>query len=296
MTNHNKYLQNTLLLLMVLFATSLQANRANASGWHTSANVYITGGQYQNSDLRKEALSTNMQISTNYLELWGINFRAGYSDFVFHQASDNIEQSEYGFRFYKNIYSDSANGVFTLLLGNYWISGKKIDTTVAIYPEITYLNYSKTFFLGLGYANSQYGNTKNPQLRVNQLSATLGFALFTPNLWFNLKNTFIIYDEQSKYAAQPALSWFIPKKSRLYPSILTIGGLIGKRSYAVEQETMLIYNIPDEQQYSYFTSAQWNLTDSSHFSLTIGSETYNEDTNNNNYQYNYINGGLSVTW
>ena len=287
----DNFLRTGLLLSIILLA-----NPSYASTWYTNTGISITNGQYKKSELRKEAFSTSLQVGFSYLEQWGINFRAAYSSFIFKQGINDIKQNEYGARFYKSIFSDSANGTFTLLLGNYWINGKDIDTTITIYPEITYLNRSKSFLIGLGYANSQYNNSNNLSFRADQLSATVGFTPMTRSLWINIKNYLITFNNETQYAMQPTLSWFIPKSIRIYPSILSIGGLIGERSYAVEQETMLTYNISDEQQYSYFASAQWSLTDNSHFSLTIGSEVYHDDTNNNNYQYNYINGGLSAIW
>jgi len=279
-----------------LLATTVFISSSYASTWYTNAGISITNGQYKKSKLRKEAFSTSLQFGFSYLEQWGINFRTAYSSFIFKQEISTIKQNEYGARFYKNIFSDSANGTFTLILGNYWINGKDIDTTITIYPEITYLNRSKSFLIGLGYANSQYNNSNKLLFRTDQLSATLGFTPLTRSLWINIKSYLITFNNETHYASQPTLSWFIPKSNWLYPSILSIGGLIGKRSYAVEQETMLTYNVSDVQQYSYFASAKWNLTDNSHFSMTAGSETYHDITNNNNYQYNYINGSLSAIW
>jgi len=261
-----------------------------------NADFSITNGQYKDSKFRKDAFSADLQLGASYLEQWGVNFRAGTSTFAFNNKSDSIEQNEYGVRFFKNIYSDSASGVITLILGKYWINGDKIDPTTVYNPELTFLNHSKSLLLGLGYANSKYGENRNTALFVNQYSATLGFKLLFNNLWMNIKGMLINYGNNPFYSAQPTLSWLITNKNRLYPSTLSFGGLLGKRSYAVEQERMLTYNISDVQQYSYFTSVLWHLSDNRYFSISAGSETLKDSTSNTNYQYNYINGGLSIIW
>jgi len=267
-----------------------------AEMWYFNAGVNVSGGQYQQSELRKNAFSSSTQLGLHYLERWGLNFRTAFLRFNFHDSNNNIQQNEVGFRLYKNIFSDWPKGTFTLLLGNYWVIGPDVDTTRVLYPEINYLNPTKSVSLGVGYANSIYSGITNPSFTVNQFTGTLGFSVFTKRFWFNLKNYLIQHDGLSYYTGQPSFVWYLPRSSRFIPSRLIVGGAIGKRVYAVEQETMLVYNTPDVQKGSIFSSVQWRLTDYFFFSLTMGAEYFNAQTNQKRYQYSFANSSVSAFW
>ena len=296
-----KYVIKLKLLFFLLFP--LSSTTLSADGpWYSSISVDVTHGTYSsaagsnNTNNLNKSTATSILYDISYLERYGFTLKATQSTFSYNDKTPNFLQNKFSFLFHQKSSFDSIKGSINSSLSTFSVTEADTAPTFAIYPEFYYLNYSQTILLGGGYAYSTYGGQGNNGEKINQYTASLGFVPYFKNIWLASKNYYIENQNQTYTAYSIKLNVKVNQSSRLLPKNYLIGILTGTRQYAIEQDTLLIYNTEDIQSDSYFVSARWNMVDNGYLAITAGTEQYESPSNNQKYNYNFINASIFFTW
>jgi len=275
---------------------------AESADWQVKSDVQGSYGKYSGSIKRKSLLSAGAIISADYLEKGGFSLGGNYTKLTFNAGSNLNQQSVYGSIHY-NVYLDALPGPLTLRLDGHGINNNdttgNTDNVKVIAPQISFLNYSKTFYIDLGYARSSYKNN----LTVDQWTPTLGMGFNDGADWLQVRGYFIKPSNKLRAqnvsrtsAADVKLTHWLAPDAWLGLEKVQLAGLFGDRIYAVDGDAAAVYNLADVQKGSVSLALQWKLSQSLHLMLAAGNERYLDNTINDSYnnRYAYIN--LSTQW
>ncbi len=281
----------------------VQGNALAESGdWQVKADTQGSYGKYSGSIKRKSLLSVGAIVSADYLEQGGFSLGGNYTKLTFNAGSTLNQQSVYGSIHY-NVYLDALSGPLTLRVDGHGINNNdatgNTDNVNVIAPQISFLNYSKTFYIDLGYARSSYKNN----LTVDQWTPTLGMGFNDGADWLQVRGYFI--KPSNKLRAQNVsrtsaadvkwMHWLAPD-AWLGLEKVQLAGLFGDRIYAVDGDAAAVYNLADVQKGSLSLALQWRLSQSLHLMLAGGNEQYLDKTINDSYNNRYAYIDLSTQW
>ena len=293
----NKVLKHITHLVFIFLSTSSIAI-ASDDFWYSSISFDATYGTY--SETEADQFNTNSSISLlydlSYLERFGLALKATQSLFTYNDNSPNLSENKFALLIHNNSSFDLLKGTINSSLATFSVSGINSISTFAVSPEFYYLNNSQTFLFGGGYAYSSYGGQGNSKTNINQYTASLGFTPYFKNVWITSKSYYIENKNQTNIAHSIKLNVKTTQTSRVLPKNYLIGILTGTRQYAVEQDTLLIYNTEDKQTGSFFVSANWNIMDNGYIAITIGREEYASLSTMKKYNYNFINASTFISW
>jgi len=179
------------------------------------------------------------------------------------------------------------------------------DSLEIINPVLSFINYSKSFYMDIGYASSKYktSDTSVGNLEVIQWSPAIGFAFNDKYDWLQLRQYNI---ELSNDARTPGvsntsastLSWthWLKKENNETLDNITITVLTGERLYAVDHDIKKIFNLTNMQTRSYIIGGNWKKTMSNNFYVYVGYEQYKDVTENSNYNSLFVYTGITTRW
>jgi len=288
---------------LCLGMVGMQQNALAESGdWQVKADTQGSYGKYSGSIKRKSLVSAGAIISADYLEKGGFSLGGNYTKLTFNAGSTLNQQSVYGSIHY-NVYLDALPGPLTLRLDGHGINNNdatgNTDNVKVIAPQLSFLNYSKTFYIDLGYARSSYKNN----LTVDQWTPTLGMGFNDGADWLQLRGYFI--KPSNKLRAQNVsrtsaadIKWthWLAPDAWLGLEKVQLAGLFGDRIYAVDGDAAAVYNLADVQKGSLSLALQWKLSQSLHLMLAGGNERYLDKTINDSYNNRYAYIDLSTQW
>ena len=292
----------TVAALCIGMISGQGAALAESGDWQVRADTQASYGKYNGSIKRKDLVNAGVIMSADYLEKGGFSLGANYTKLTFNAGSVLNQQSIYGSLRY-NIYLDALPGPLTLRIDGHGINNNDVtgntDNVKVIAPQLSFLNYSKTFYIDLGYARSSYQNN----LTVDQWTPTLGMGFNDGADWLQVRGYFI--KPSNKLRAQntsrtsaadvkwthwlaPDAWWGLEK--------LQLSGLFGDRIYAVDGDVAAVYNLADVQKGSLSLALQWKLSPSLHLMLAAGNERYLDNAINDSYNNRYAYIDLSTQW
>lgn len=179
------------------------------------------------------------------------------------------------------------------------------DSLTIINPVLSFMNYSKTLYLDIGYAASDYdtSNTTAGNLEVSQWSPAIGFGLNDQYDWLQLRlfDTDLSSDSRTPgidHTLSASLSWTHWLKTKRFYSMhnFTVSLFVGERLYAVDHDVRKIYNLTDMQTGSIIVGANWKIDDSFNLHIYSGYEKFEDVSNNDNYNSLFIYTGISKKW
>lgn len=275
---------------------------AESGDWQVKADTQALYGTYSSSIKRKSVSSTGLIVSADYLEKGGFSLGGNYTKLKFNGGSIINQQAVYGNVRY-NVYLDALPGPLTLRLDGHAINNNdttgNTDNVTVVAPQISFLNYDKTFYIDLGYARSSYKN----DLHVQQWTPTLGFGFNEGTDWVQVRGYFINpsnalrAQNKSKTSAVDMkwTHWLNPETS-LGLEKVQISGLVGERIYAVDGDAAAVYNLADVQRGSVSLALQWRLSQAFHLMLAAGNERYLDNTINDSYNNRFAYIDLTTQW
>jgi len=293
--------------MLITFIASLicaqHTSLAAESAWSTKTDVQAIYGSYGSALSRKSITSGGLILSANYLEQGGFAFGGSYTKLAFKNVTSDINQQSYYGSMHYNVYLDAIPGPLTLRLDGHGINNNdtsgNTDNVRVVAPQLSFLNYDKTFYTDLGYAYSVYQNN----LKVHQLTPTIGFGFNALSDWVHLRGYFIkpsnalrAQGKNSTAALEAKWThWFAPGSWHRLENI-QLSGLMGERIYAVDHDAATVYNLADIQRGSISLALQWRLTETLSLMLMGGNENYLNNTASDSYsnRYGYLN--LSTQW
>jgi len=299
-------MKNKKLFMMAGLLASMMAmpqlSAAAEGDWSVKTDVQALYGNYSGSQQRSSLSSGGLILSADYLEKGGFSLAANYTRLAF-KAGNNINQQGYYANARYNFYFDALPGPITLRLDGHLINNNDItgntDNVKVIAPQISFMNYAKTFYIDFGYARSSYKNNLN----VDQFTPTLGFGFNGGADWFQVRGFFIkpsnrlrAQNKSNTAAVDVKWShWFAPGSWHGLEKI-QLGGLFGERIYAVDNDAAAVYNLADIQRGSLSLALQWRLTESLHVMLMGGNERYLNNTISDTYNNRFAYIDISKTW
>ncbi|RLL51331.1 hypothetical protein D8Y20_09600 [Mariprofundus sp. EBB-1] len=276
---------------------------AAESDWSAKADLQALYGSYSGALSRKSIASGGLILSADYLELGGFALGSSYTKLAFRNGTTDINQQSYYASLHYNLYLDVLPGPITLRLDGHAINNNdtsgNTDNVRVVAPQLSFLNYNKTFYADFGYAYSIYQNN----LKIHQFTPTLGFGFNDSADWVRLRgyviapsNALRAQNKSSTSALEAQWThWFAPDAWHKLNNI-KISGLVGERIYAVDNDAATVYNLTDVQRGSVSLALQWKLTQAVSLMLMAGNENYLNNTTADSYnnRYGYLN--LSSQW
>ena len=294
------------LVMMAGLMTGLmgmqQQSLAADGDWSVKTDVQALYGNYSGSLQRSSLSSGGLIVSSDYLDKGGFSVAANYARLAF-KTGNNINQQGYYANARYHLYVDALPGPITLQLDGHLINNNDLtgntDNVKVIAPQISFINYAKTFYIDFGYARSTYKNNLN----VNQFTPTIGFGFNGGSDWVQARGFFIkpsnrlrAQNKSSTSAADVKWShWFAPGAWHHLEKI-QLGGLFGERIYAVDNDAAAVYNLADIQRGSLSLALQWRLAESLSLMLMGGNERYLNNTIGNSYNNRFAYIDISKSW
>lgn len=179
------------------------------------------------------------------------------------------------------------------------------DSLEIFNPVLSFINYSKTFYTDISFAQSKYTSTEISvnNLTVNQWSPAIGFSLNQQYDWIQLRAHSIDLSNDARTPGTSdtrahSISWthWYEKNQASKLSHTTVTLLNGERLYGVDHESRKIYNLTDMQTGSITFGATWKRNAQSDWYLYSGYEQYKDVANNEQYNSLFIYTGITNRW
>ena len=275
---------------------------AASSDWNIQTDTQAIYGNYSGSVKRKSVAGAGVIVRADYLDTGGFSLGGNYTKLSFANGSALNQQAFYASVRY-NTYWDALPGPLTLKLDGHLINNNdataNTDNVQVIAPQLSFLNYAKTFYLDLGYAHSTYQNN----LSVQQWTPTLGLGWNAGADWLQMRGYFITPSNQARAQNKTQTTaldvkwthWLAPD-AWLGLEKVQVSGLAGERIYAVDGDAAAVYNLADIQKGSIAVAAQWRIAQHHQLMLSFGNERYLDNTINNTYDNRYAYMDVTSQW
>jgi hypothetical protein len=297
--------------------TTTPAFGQNGGDWTVRADIQGLLSAYSGTTDRDSLTNAGAFLRVEYLERGG--FTLGYSrtslsfveDGSVDVAQDNIFMSGRW-----NLTPDWARGRMTLRLDGHFISNDRssdgTEDVDVIAPQISYLNYAKTFYWDLGFSRSSYGanQTANGLRDVDQLTPTLGFGFNEQRDWVQLRAYLIQADAAQSTQGQGQasrqgyedtaaleLKWtHWPVDGLLGIDNFRLSALFGERRLPVDHDAGSVYNLADLQTGGAAAGAEWAVGERNRILLLAGFEDYDTETSNGTYRNGFMYLNFTHEW
>ena len=289
-------------LSLVVFLMLLPQVGVADEDWTVKTNLYGVYGDYSGSPVRDSFSGTGLIVSADYLDQWGGAIGVNYTNLKFKKIKNINQQAIYGSLHY-NLYPDALPGSLTIKLDGHTINNNDstgdTDNVRVVAPQLSFLNYDKTFYADIGYAYSVY--KKN--LKVHQFTPTIGFAFNQASDWLQIRGFYIdptnparSQNKNSTTAVEGKWThWFSPGAWH-HLEKMQISGLGGERIYAVDGDAAVVYNLADIQRGSGSLALQWRLPGTMRLMLMGGVENYLNNLTGNSYDNRFVFVNFSGEW
>jgi len=241
-----KLSQYSLVTLLGLSLSPL----AYADDWSGYADASLLAGAYSGSTTRTAINAYGASLNLDYLEWAGMKL-AGSQLTLTDNGIAITQQSAFASA-YLNHFCDTLGGVFKFRLDVHQADlsdGLTYQDSVRAYaPQISFLNYQKSFYMDLGYSISTY----DLGLEAKQYTPTLGFGFNQGADWLQMRGYWIDATDtvsgvvSSTQAAEFKLTHWTAPGSVF--SQYFINALVGERILAVDGDAAAIYSLADKQQ------------------------------------------------
>jgi hypothetical protein len=286
----------------VLAMTSVNAQEAPAR-WFMRADIQALYIDYSGAQLRDSLENLGFFLRADYLERGGITF--GYNRTVLNGegAGQDIEQDNVFVSGRWQTTPDWANGQITLRLDGYAIANDDAtgatDDINVIAPQVSFLNYDRTFYADLGFAESSYGDSllSSNALDVEQWTPTIGFGFNEQRDWLQLRAYLIKPSSPARAQGQDdtaalQFNWTHWTRNRfLGIDNFRYSALLGERVFAVDPDAGSVYNLNDLQTGAVSIGSEWVPGERLRLLLMIGVERYEEQNIGEEYDsaFAYLN-------
>ena len=295
-------------IIPLLFLSLVKGNAVAGEHWYMSATLNGMAGSYSGSEERDNLYSGSFWLNADYLDTFSMAFAYTGFNINFKDTGNgpfSLKQDGYAGRLQIHSFSDSLRGRMTYQLVMHGISNNDptgaTDNVTVIAPKIAYTNYSKTLYLDLEYAWSDYAN--NNGLTMQQLTPTFGFGFNDGFDFIRLRGYFISSSDSQLTQGKDAYSaasvrwthWFGPG-GFIGMDNFFVDVLGGQRIYAVDNDVFSVYNLADVQQSSALLGLSWRPSEDIDITAVGGVENYENRLISNTYSQPYIYLSLTAHW
>lgn len=295
-------------LLSYLVLLSMTTPALAGDWWTVNVTPQAVAGNYPGSPIREKINTTGAILDFQYLERFGFAVGDTHLNLQYKYNIPDLHQDAVYFSIRDYLTPDSLPGILTLRLDSYRIVGNdpthETDGTTVFSPVISFLDYTQSYYLDLGYAYSKYGNSSigNADLTISQITPTIGFSFNEQRNWLNFRfygihssNPVRSQNTTNTFGSEVTFTHYLIPNYFFTPNQIQLGAFLGKRMYAVDNTALIVYNLGDIQKNSVFAQARWNVTQHIDLILNGGNLHFNTLFNNASYSYklNYIYAGLN---
>ncbi|MEA2080933.1 MAG: hypothetical protein U9P00_13980 [Pseudomonadota bacterium] len=292
-------------MTLVALGVPTEASSESSGPWYLSTTAQVVYEGYSGSDERDSLTGTGLFLDADYLEKAGFTAGYNYTRVEFKSGTSSIDQNTWFLSGRWNFYPDQVPGKITARLDGYILDNDDEDLTGStdnvnvIAPMVSFVNHSKTRYLDIGYAYSDYGSSSS----VNQFTMTGSFAFGQHDDWLQLRAYYI--DLSSDLRARGTndttaleVKWtrWLQSQALLGMDTAHVGALLGNRVLAVDPDTAIVYNLSDKQTGSLFGSGEWKLKNQWRVLVATGIEGYENNRINDDYTGYYIYSNLKYDW
>lgn len=266
-------------LLLVVFMLVTEKNAiAEEDLWSFHHTVQTHWQDYNGTASRSSAVNAGYFISADYLDTANLSF--GYnSTFVNLGRDSSVTENTFYLSGLYHSYPDWLPGKLSLRFDVYSASEllKYRDTNppkfwqrqttdiVVSHPQLSFINYQKTFSADIGYAFSEYNSTIDTQ--ATQLTPGIGFGWNDSFDWLRLRAFYINLSGDTSAFADVEFKSLEAKYTHWYADdinsnreFIRFTMLFGERALAVDADAAAIYSILAKQRQSISGSVQWKLS------------------------------------
>jgi len=272
--------------------------------WFTQADIQALYSAYSGSELRDTLQNLGFFVRSDYLERGGFTVGFNRTALNFIEDGADIEQDSWFVSGRAHMTPDWAKGQLTLRLDGHFISNNDgvnaAGDVEVIAPQISFLNYDRSFYMDLGYARSSYGASDliSGPLDVDQWTPTLGFGVAEQRGWLQLR-AFLIrpsnparaQEKDQTAALQFNYTHWTMERRFLKIDNFRFSVLFGERVFAVDPDAAAVYNLTDLQTGGATIGSEWAPGERTRILFLLGLERYEDRTIGDEYDspFAYLN-------
>ncbi|MBF0471400.1 MAG: hypothetical protein HQL48_08495 [Gammaproteobacteria bacterium] len=257
--------------------------------WDFHLGLNASYGRYSDSRIRDGKIGSGGSIRADYLDSFGGTVAYQYHRIHYLQGFDQIEQNDYYVSFYKKFRPDPLSGVISLSLGAFSLANgdpKPGTNRARIFsPTLSYLPFSGEYFVALSYAESIYPEYDeqlfSEALTLQQWTPVVGFAFNQQRQWLQLRGFFISSSDRRRSSQAEAttggeisLTHYFGRERLFAINYLKVSASFGERMFAVDNDTIAVYNLPDVDRGGGSLVVEWQLTQGVTLLLAGGVEAF----------------------
>ncbi|WP_455206657.1 hypothetical protein [Kaarinaea lacus] len=312
-------------IIASIFVLLPSASMASDHYWQFKGIVQSYYQSYDQSVSREAAFNLGVYLFADYLE--SASFSAGYN-YTFVDLTQNMEVDEDMFHLGGKYswFSDALSGKLSIGLDGYGgeyttktttssgggmggmggtsrLTTSESTSLTVLHPQVSFINFAKTFYLDIGYAYSEYDSDSSYDIDANQITPTIGFGWNNAFDWLQLRGYFISIDQQTRVlndddfasAELKYIHWF-GEKTPPYFYNLQFTLLVGERVLAVDPDAKTVYSVSDKQTGSVSVAGQWSLSQSLKLMLLVGYDQYENGILADKYDSLLFYGNFQSQW
>lgn len=303
-----RLLQLILVSGMSLLAKESVNAQESPERWFMRTDIQGLYTNYSGSLQRASLQNLGIFVRADYLERGGVTIGYNRTSLGGEDAGQDIEQDNIFLSGRWQTTPDWANGQISLRLDGYVISNDDVtgatDDVSVIAPQVSYMNYARTFYADIGYSESSYGDSVlvPDALDVEQWTPTLGFGFNEQRDWLQLRAYLIKPSSPARAqneldTAALQLNWTHWTTNRfLGIDNFRYSMLLGERVYAVDPDAGSIYNLSDLQTGAAAIGAEWVPGEQSRVLLLFGVERYEERNIGEEYDSAFAYLNFTYNW
>lgn len=290
-------------------------SHAETKDWRVRGTAQTYYQKYNGSTQWNNAYNVGAYLSADYLDSANVSLGYNFSKADYTQAA-NLTENMFYVSGRRHFYPDALPGKLTARLDLYsgtdtlsYPSGvtpptvrgrhktmsitsggtiKEKTNIFVYYPQLSFINYAKTFYADIGYAHSKYGSDST--INVDQLTPTVGVGWDDSYNWLQLRGYFIkvngaatTYNADRFSSLEAVYTHWYSGSAGHEIEFIRFSILAGNRVLAVDPDAAVVYSTADKETGAYSVSMQWKLSQATKL-LLLGKYTqYKDDAINDKY-------------
>ena len=310
-----------LISLCVFSLILMNSNNCKAEdiNWKSTIAPHLFLQGYNDSDTHNSTINIGAYMSYEYLD--SDKLILGYNNTnTFLNNNAKISENTFHFSAQHNVFLDILPGKLTFRLDTYFgrstleykilnppgsigaggmgKSGKitgggsatveESSDMTSYQPQLSYINFAKTFYADLGYAYSEYSGTSKTE--VKQVTPTIGFGWNDSYDWLQFRfyridiNDSASSNSKNKFESlETKYTHWTRNSDNTDIEYVRFSVLTGERVFAIDSDARVNYSNSDMQRGSIETSVQWKVSNTGKILALVNYSRYINQVSLDNY-------------
>ncbi len=301
--------RKVLTISSMLVLSNFISSVVNAQdSWFARVDLQTFTSQFSDAATSRDSLgNAGMFLRADYLERGG--FTIGFNRTALDlDDGSSVDQDNIFLSGRVALTPDGIDGRITLRADGYNISNDAIDeadSVAAGTAQVSYLNFSETFYVDLGFTRSEYrgGQALAGRLDIDQFTPTIGFALNQQSDWVQVRGYFIDVSNASGANLPDSTSAFELKWTHwlrpngfLNLNNLRFSVLGGERQFGVDHDAATIFNLAELQTGTLSVGGEWVFGEQNRLMLLVGVEEYESRQGSDPYRGPFLYLNFAHEW